>query len=141
MPREQQNHRNSFRVGKNLFLLFTQGFKANPGLKLANAFSVILNIPWFALFVFLVSGSTSFARGSLVCRSFATAPAQPSIVPADDIDKLKYVGHSIRGYSRFPSSMSPQQPQCYWISHNRTNHRKHHRADSKRPNDLPAFPK
>jgi hypothetical protein len=26
--------------------------KRNPGLELANAFSVILNIPWFSLFVF-----------------------------------------------------------------------------------------
>ena len=36
-----QNPRNSFRVAKNLSRRFLpQGFKANPGLELANAFSV-----------------------------------------------------------------------------------------------------
>jgi hypothetical protein len=36
--------RNSFRVAKDLWLVFlTQGFKANPGLELANAFSVVLS--------------------------------------------------------------------------------------------------
>ena len=38
--RESQTRRNSFRVAMNRAASFTQGFKANPGLELANAFSV-----------------------------------------------------------------------------------------------------
>jgi hypothetical protein len=40
-PDDLRRRRNSFRVAKNQLAAFlTQGFKANPGLKLANAFGV-----------------------------------------------------------------------------------------------------
>jgi hypothetical protein len=38
---ESRTRRNSFRVATKKGAFVTQGFKANPGLKLANAFSVI----------------------------------------------------------------------------------------------------
>jgi len=44
---ESQTRRNSFRVATKSFL--TQGFKANPGLKLANAFSVIVTVRRIAI--------------------------------------------------------------------------------------------
>ena len=81
-----QSSRNSFRVAGEIIRFFaTQGFKANPGLELANAFSVIVRLCVFTQF-----GSAGMLKTTVVNETISTkrsvasgAYAFGSVIPVD----------------------------------------------------------